>query len=405
MVPRHIKEEAHYYLEKVKSESNGMSSNEFLDNLMYLNQSSIKQNKEVFSYLMDKLLDERTYYIGYSRYILMKYANIYGGIIEYGLIPNPKDLSKALNFVLVCLSSRPQSKLFDFGIRSLNRFHNSLKNRGEFFKNVAAIAHFEKFPSNLIASIVEYRECTTERVKEEVTNSQQSPVICTPTTTLDPDTRSVDQVKCDFEKLDRTANGKNRIRSIINNLYVNKIREKSDEIKAIMGEELVQWFAAYLVEYRIQFEFNLHSLYLDLLDQIGNEQLNVLIMETTTKNIRSLLDNNTHNNKALLKNLGHWLGLITLAKNKPLPFDKGYLKSIILKASGVEELMYTVPFVAKVLVSCAKSQTFAPKSPWTLSILKTLADVHKLPNIKLNLMFEVEVLCKSLNIHLERLQN
>uniref|UniRef100_A0A2S2RBB9 CCR4-NOT transcription complex subunit 1 n=1 Tax=Sipha flava TaxID=143950 RepID=A0A2S2RBB9_9HEMI len=287
MVPRHIKEEAHYYLEKVKSESsNGMSSNEFLDNLMYLNQSSIKQNKEVFSYLMNKLLDERTYYIGYSRYILMKYANIYGGIIEYGLIPNPKALSKALNFVLVCLSSRPQSKLFDFGIRALNRFHNNLKNRGEFFKNVAAIAHFGKFPSNLISSIAEYRECTTEHVKEEVTNSQQSPVICTPTTTLDPDTRSVDQVKCDFEKLDRTANGKNRIRSIINNLYVNKIREKSDEIKAIMGEELVQWFAAYLVEYRIQFEFNLHSLYLDLLDQIGNEQLNALIMAKTTENIR-----------------------------------------------------------------------------------------------------------------------
>jgi CCR4-NOT transcription complex subunit 1 len=68
------------------------------------------------------------------------------------------------------------------------------------------------------------------------------------------------------------------------------------------------------------------------------------------------LDNNTYNNKALLKNLGHWLGLITLAKNKPLPFDKGYLKSIIVEASGVEELMYTVPFVAKVLVSCAKSQ-------------------------------------------------
>ena len=43
--------------------------------------------QEVFSYLMNKLLDERTYYIGYSRYILMKYANIYGGIIEYGLIP------------------------------------------------------------------------------------------------------------------------------------------------------------------------------------------------------------------------------------------------------------------------------------------------------------------------------
>lgn len=62
-------------------------------------------------------------------------------------------------------------------------------------------------------------------------------------------------------------------------------------------------------------------------------------------------------NRAELKNLGHWLGIMTLAKNKPLPFYNGYLNSLIIKAygKGNEGLMYIIPFIAKILMSSAKS--------------------------------------------------
>uniref|UniRef100_A0A2S2R3Q8 CCR4-NOT transcription complex subunit 1 n=1 Tax=Sipha flava TaxID=143950 RepID=A0A2S2R3Q8_9HEMI len=129
MVSKHVQEETNYYWKKFRSlSSNGISPKEFLDNLIYLNKSSIRQNKEIFSCIMKKLLDKRTFDIGYSRNLLMKYSYVFGGIIEYELIHNPKALSKALQFVLVSLSGRPHSKMFDFGVLALNRFHKCLKN-------------------------------------------------------------------------------------------------------------------------------------------------------------------------------------------------------------------------------------------------------------------------------------
>lgn len=62
--------------------------------------------------------------------------------------------------------------------------------------------------------------------------------------------------------------------------------------------------------------------------------------------------------KSLLKNLGHWLGMITLAKNKPLLLDDINLKMLLIESynKGQQELLFIVPFVAKILESCAKSK-------------------------------------------------
>lgn len=89
--------------------------------------------------------------------------------------------------------------------------------------------------------------------------------------------------------------------------------------------------------------------------------------------------------RSLLKNLGHWLGMITVAKNKPIlytvrvciivevfglfisiysPLSTSFLifqdlelKSLLLEAyvKGQQELLYVVPFVAKVLESSLRS--------------------------------------------------
>merc|ERR1719210_2632064 len=53
--------------------------------------------------------------------------------------------------------------------------------------------------------------------------------------------------------------------------------------------------------------------------------------------------------------------------------------------------MYVVPFVAKVVESCAKSRVFRHPNPWTTG------------NLNLNLKFEIEVLCKALGLELTSL--
>lgn len=44
------------------------------------------------------------------------------------------------------------------------------------------------------------------------------------------------------------------------------------------------------------------------------------------------------------------------------------------------------------------SQAFKPPCPWTMAIMNVLAELHQEPELKLNLKFEIEVLCKNLSI-------
>ena len=41
---------------------------------------------------------------------------------------------------------------------------------------------------------------------------------------------------------------------------------------------------------------------------------------------------------------------------------------------------------------------FKPPNPWTIAIMNVLSELHQEPDLKLNLKFEIEVLCKTLNI-------
>ena len=64
-------------------------------------------------------------------------------------------------------------------------------------------------------------------------------------------------------------------------------------------------------------------------------------------------------------------------------------------------MQYVVPFVAKVLESCAKSKVFKPPNPWIMAIMNVLAELHQEQEMKLHLKFEIEVLCNKLEINLD----
>ena len=68
-----------------------------------------------------------------------------------------------------------------------------------------------------------------------------------------------------------------------------------------------------------------------------------------------------YSDRTLLKNLGHWLGLLTLAKNKPILFREMDVKGLIYESyhKGAQELLYVIPFVAKIIESAAKSRVCA----------------------------------------------
>lgn len=61
-------------------------------------------------------------------------------------------------------------------------------------------------------------------------------------------------------------------------------------------------------------------------------------------------------------------------------------------------LIVVIPFACKVLEQVMHSTVFKPPNPWLMAIMKLLSELYHFADLKLNLKFEIEVLCKNLSL-------
>ncbi|XP_075261822.1 CCR4-NOT transcription complex subunit 1-like isoform X2 [Convolutriloba macropyga] len=203
-----------------------------------------------------------------------------------------------------------------------------------------------------------------------------------------------------------------KVAFVFNNISQSNVPAKVEELRAVVtSEKFYPWLSRYLVVSRITMEVNFHQLYSCFLDTFDQKPFTQMVLQETIRNIKVLLTSErvvAHNfsDRALLKNLGKWLGIITLAKDQPILQKSLDLRSLLLEAfhRQANEITIVIPFVAKVMESAAKSDVFKPPNPWTMSIMSILCEIHKDPSLKLNLKFEVEMLGKLLTIDIQEVQ-
>ncbi|KAJ2338678.1 CCR4-NOT core subunit cdc39, partial [Coemansia sp. RSA 2618] len=149
-------------------------------------------------------------------------------------------------------------------------------------------------------------------------------------------------------------------------------------------------------------EPNFHSLYLQFMDALDRPDLVKCILRETLVSISRLLNaestvtNSSDRNN--LKNLGAWLGGMTLARNQPILRENVSFKDLLCEGYNSSRLNLAIPFVCKVLEQTSRSTVFHPPNPWLMSIMGVLAELYATANLKLILTFEVEVLCKALSL-------
>jgi hypothetical protein len=198
---------------------------------------------------------------------------------------------------------------------------------------------------------------------------------------------------------------KDKIHFIINNVSKANLRSKGRELKSVLKPEYYAYFARYLVIKRVSIEANFQKLYSSFLDAVGLAELKKQMIETTYDNIKVLLASDkvvsSSSERSLLKNLGSWLGLLTIAKNKPIRAKYLDLKQLILEAVDSGRLIAVIPFCAKILDSCVESKIFKPPNPWLMALIGLLREIFDLPGLKLNLKFEIEVLFNNLLISMK----
>ena len=200
-----------------------------------------------------------------------------------------------------------------------------------------------------------------------------------------------------------------KVHFIFNNLSNTNLEQKEKDLVAALNASHLPWLCQYIVIKRAAQEANYHSLYLQFCDRLDKKptfsQLMKNIISCTIENIKTLLEDDkitsSSSVRSLLKNLGSWLGSLTLQKNKPILQKDLDFKQLIVDAYDKGRLIAVIPFIAKVIDSCANSRIFRPPNPWTMMVLGLLAELHPMSDLKLNIKFEVEVLCKSLNKELK----
>ncbi|XP_068168262.1 CCR4-NOT transcription complex subunit 1 isoform X6 [Antennarius striatus] len=462
---KEIDDEANSYFQRIYNHPPHptMSVDEVLEMLQRFKDSTIKREREVFNCMLRNLFEEYRFFPQYPDKELHITACLFGGIIEKGLVTYMA-LGLALRYVLEALRKPYGSKMYFFGIAALDRFKNRLKDYPQYCQHLASIAHFLQFPHHL-QEYIEYGQQSRDppvKMQGSITTpgslalahvqaqaqsqqpgvpkapqpGQPSTLVTTTTTTTTAaktttitrptpssfkkdvppsiNTTNIDTLLVATDQTERIVeppeNVQEKIAFIFNNLSQSNMTQKVEELKETVKDEFMPWVSQYLVMKRVSIEPNFHSLYSNFLDTLKNPEFVKMVLTETYRNIKVLLTSDkaaaNFSDRSLLKNLGHWLGMITLAKNKPILYTDLEVKSLLLEAyvKGQQELLYVVPFVAKVLESSLRSMVFRPQNPWTMAIMNVLAELHQEHDLKLNLKFEIEVLCKNLSLDINDLK-
>ncbi|KAG2243118.1 hypothetical protein Bca52824_095035 [Brassica carinata] len=196
-----------------------------------------------------------------------------------------------------------------------------------------------------------------------------------------------------------------KISFIINNISTANIESKGKEFAEILPQQYYPWFAQYMVMKRASIEPNFHDLYLKFLDKVDSKLLFKEILQNTYENCKVLLGSelikSSSEERSLLKNLGSWLGKLTIGRNYVLRAREIDPKSLIVEAYEKGLMIAVIPFTSKVLEPCQNSIAYQPPNPWTMAILGLLAEIYSMPNLKMNLKFDIEVLFKNLGVDLK----
>jgi CCR4-NOT transcription complex subunit 1 len=201
-----------------------------------------------------------------------------------------------------------------------------------------------------------------------------------------------------------------KVHFVFNNLSPTNLDQKERDLTAALPEQYVPWLCQYTVLKRAAQEQNYLTLYLQFVDRLDKKLPHLIkgIVKCTVENIKLLLVDekvtSSSSVRSLLKNLGSWLGMLTLQRNKPILQRELDVRHLLIEAYEQGRLVAVVPFVAKVLENTVNSRIFRPPNPWTMLILAFLAEIHPMNDLRLNIKFEVEVLCKALNLDLKEVR-
>ncbi|KAI7901129.1 CCR4-Not complex component, Not1-domain-containing protein [Cokeromyces recurvatus] len=424
-----VEEMVRLYFERLYTKD--ISPSRFASVLKACRTSNDQRQVNFFSCTTHTLLDEARFFNQYPENELMATGELLGLLIDQHLI-SFSQLRITLKLILDALKHPVGSKMFNFGIQALIQFRGRLFEWPQYTLLLSKIEGLRGYPTIVESIAITLKQLAQKdpEGKMMVLTSSSSSSASSPKTsssTLSSVTPSGDSGNTAERSADTAPNVttllqssskqtydnppdkiQERVSFLINNLSATNMKSKATELRELLQKSTWGWFSHYLVVRRVSIEPNNHELYSALLDELDIQPLVDTVIEETYANIHLLLQSDSivksSADRNLLKNMGTWLGRLTIAKNKPIRHKDLSFKDLLVSAYGKNQLVVAIPLVCKVLQHASNSKIFKPPNPWLMGCLKLLAELYWTEGLKLNLKFEIELLYKALNLDLNEIE-
>jgi len=439
-----IEEAANMYFQQIyKGEK---EIDEVVDMLKRFKSSGNSRENEIFACMIHNLFDEYRFFSKYPEKELRITGILFGKLIQEQLVSSIT-LGIALRYVLEALRKNDKNgKMFTFGMFALEQFKGRLNEWPQYCSHIVQIPglkeHYKKLVDeietakdqnqNKSSSVASVGSATndsisassdkksaagvpsTVNVQMGVSNGSNHSVL--DAVPISPKKRkavfgpglgrAVNDTKEDVQHEPPNNKALDRVQHLMNNVTIVNAEQTANDIKKILDAKNFGWLGQYLVVKRISTQPNYHHVYLAFLEYLGDygKELIEAILSSVYLNVGSLLRSKdittSSSQRSLLKNLGSWLGQITLARNKPILQITLDCKELLYQGYETGRLFAVTPFVAKILEGAKKSQVFRPPNPWLMGLLSVFRSLYEVDDLKMNIKFEVEVLCKNLGLTL-----
>ena len=374
-------------------------------NLLQRNKSATEPHMhEIFSCMIHFLFDEYRFFQSYypPRELAMT-GYLFGSIIQYQLV-DYIPLGIAIRYILDALNCPPETNLFKFGLQALSRFESRLSEWQPLCQALLKIPHLLEARPDLGATIsraIANSDGSSSTADLRTLIGGPAPEPPPVFTAIKPEVEDA-VVEPPPEEIS------DKILFIVNNLAPSNFDSKLVDMQEQFQEQYSRWFANYLVDQRVSTEPNNHQLYLRFLDALNIKALFKFVLNETLVKSAALLNSEKtlqlSSERTILKNVGAWLGSVTLARDHPIKHKNLSFKDLLVEGYDNGRLTVAIPFVCKTLEPCARSKVFRPPNPWLMAVISLLAELYHFAELKLNLKFEIEVLCKGLEIDLDSVQ-
>ena len=378
-------------------------------------------DQDIFACMIHGLFDEYSHYHDYPLEALATTAVLFGGIISHKLISD-LPLQIGLGMILEAVRDHsPDESMYKFGLQALMQLFGRLREWPGFCKQLLQIPGLQGTEARKKAEdVVRDHEEDMARSRnggggggggallgpgaEPMTNGGGG---LEDSGAAEPHAPPFASVNVDLPSLgsvseDPSVDVQGKIQFVLNNLTEMTLLSMFKELREMLEVRHQQWFASHLVEERAKMQPNYHLVYLDLVKQFEDRTLWAEILRETFTSVQRMLNSEltmqNSTERTHLKNLGGWLGLLTLARDRPIKQKNIAFKQLLIEAHDTKRLIVVIPFVCKVLIQGFESNVFRPPNPWLMDIIHLLIELYHNAELKLNLKFEIEVLCKGLNL-------